>query len=79
MARSKIPGAEKYTCNQQLTVYQKDASGIFNYSTYFKPAPTYFANVTDSINVNWKHREDNFDDFNVQYLIPHEESTRGPK
>ncbi len=28
---------------------------------------------------HWKHKENNFDDFNVQYLIPHEESTRGPK
>jgi len=31
------------------------------------------------VNCNWKHKEDNFNDFNVQYLIPHKESTRGPK
>jgi hypothetical protein len=28
---------------------------------------------------NWKHREDPYNDFNYQYLIPHMESTRGPK
>ena len=65
--------------NKQLTFYQKDASGVFDYPSFFKPAPVYFKNVSDSIPVNWKHKEDSFDDFNVQYLIPHEESTRGPK
>ena len=65
--------------NRQLTFYQKDATGVFDYPSFFKPAPVYFKNISDSIPVSWKHREDNFDDFNVQYLIPHEESTRGPK
>lgn len=65
--------------NKQIIFYQKDASGLFIYNNYFKPAPTYFTDVSDSINIKWKHREDDFDDFNVQYLIPHEESTRGPK
>ena len=65
--------------NRQITFYQKAAADTFNYTSYFKPAPTYFTDVSDSINVSWKHREDNFNDFNVQYLIPHEESTRGPK
>ncbi len=65
--------------NKQLTAFQKDAAGIFDYANYFKIAPTYFSNISDSINIKWKHKEDDFNDFNVQYLIPHEESTRGPK
>ncbi len=65
--------------NKQLTAFQKDAAGIFDYANYFKVAPTYFSNISDSMNIKWKHNEDNFNDFNVQYLIPHEESTRGPK
>ncbi len=65
--------------NKQLTIFQKDASGKFSYSSYFLPSPNYFNNVSDSIHIKWKHHEDNFDDFNVQYLIPHAESTRGPK
>ena len=31
------------------------------------------------IKCDWKHKENDFVDFNVQYLIPHKESTRGPK
>jgi hypothetical protein len=65
--------------NKQHIIYQKNASGKFNYPEFFKPQKAYFSNITDSINIKWKHQEDNFDDFNVQYLIPHEESTRGPK
>jgi hypothetical protein len=38
-----------------------------------------FKNVTDSILINYKHAENNFVDFNLQPLIPHEISTQGPK
>ncbi|HXB92708.1 MAG TPA: VCBS repeat-containing protein [Puia sp.] len=31
------------------------------------------------LRIGWKHQEDPFNDFNYQYLIPHMESTRGPK
>jgi hypothetical protein len=65
--------------NKQMVFYQKDASGSFSYPDYFKPAPLFLTDITDSIHIKWKHREDDFDDFNVQYLIPHGESTRGPK
>ena len=75
----KFQVLKNITANKQLTVFQKDASGIFNYSAFFTPEPVYFSNISDSINIRWKHKENNFDDFNVQYLIPHEESTRGPK
>jgi enediyne biosynthesis protein E4 len=67
------------TANQQLLVYKKNASGFFKYADFFKPQPEFLTDVSDSLHVSWKHREDNFDDFNVQYLIPHAQSTRGPK
>ena len=38
-----------------------------------------FARYHGTGKCNWKHKENDFNDFNVQYLIPHEESTRGPK
>ena len=38
-----------------------------------------FEDVSKQVNVDWKHQENNFIDFNSQYLIPHMESTRGPK
>ncbi len=47
--------------------------------TILKQLPLFFETISDSINIGWKHKENDFHDFNVQYLIPHEESTRGPK
>jgi enediyne biosynthesis protein E4 len=67
------------TANQQLKVYQKNAAGIFNYNNYFPKSRQYFTDLSDSSSIKWKHKENNFSDFNVQYLIPHAESTRGPK
>lgn len=65
--------------NKQLVVEQKNAAGKFPYHDYFKAATSFLNNVTDSIDISWKHKENDFHDYNVQYLIPHEESTRGPK
>ncbi|MGN6437996.1 MAG: VCBS repeat-containing protein [Agriterribacter sp.] len=62
-----------------LVVAQKNASNLFNYQQYFSLPQPLFVNKTDSIVCNWKHKENNFFDFNVQYLIPHAQSTRGPK
>ncbi len=65
--------------NKQIVVEQKNASGTFVYDNYFKAVPYFVESISDSINIGWKHKENDFHDFNVQYLIPHEESTRGPK
>ncbi len=65
--------------NQQLIVKQKDAIAGFKYKNYFPPSPEILQNISAEINCDWKHKENDFVDFNVQYLIPHEESTRGPK
>ncbi|WP_153798269.1 VCBS repeat-containing protein [Foetidibacter luteolus] len=65
--------------NQLLQVSQKNAAGIFVYSSWFKEQLPLVLDKTDSITCNWRHKEDGFDDFNVQYLIPHAQSTRGPK
>ena len=65
--------------NRQLNIYQKDASGVFKYDKFFPPEAEYFSDISDSVKIKWQHHEDDFNDFNVQYLIPHKESTRGPK
>jgi enediyne biosynthesis protein E4 len=65
--------------NQQIQLYQTNASSQFNYHSFFSAPKEYFANITDSIALNWKHKEDKFFDFNQQRLIPHELSTIGPK
>jgi len=65
--------------NKQITVSQKNAVGHFDYNTFFPPKPAVLEDISQKVNCLWKHKENNFFDYNVQYLIPHEESTRGPK
>lgn len=65
--------------NKQITVFEKDAMNNFNYNLFFIPKKEKAINITNQIQCNWKHIENNFNDFNFQYLIPHKESTRGPK
>jgi hypothetical protein len=62
-----------------LVIYQTNAKDSFNYSSYFPSAKPLFKNITADISLNWKHKEDAFNDFSNQYLIPHELSTEGPK
>ena len=64
--------------NKQLEIKQVEATGVFSYAQFF-PAPTrLFEDITEEIAPGWKHQENRFTDFNRQYLIPHEQSTRGP-
>ena len=65
--------------NQQINVEQKNATDRFEYKLFFAPANHPLVNISDSIHCNWTHKENDFVDFNRQYLIPHVESTRGPK
>ncbi|MEP6727980.1 MAG: VCBS repeat-containing protein [Bacteroidota bacterium] len=65
--------------NKNIALKQADAAGHFEYEAFFHPAKPMFTDVSDQVKCNWQHRENDFVDFNVQYLIPHEESTRGPK
>ncbi len=65
--------------NKQLIVLQSEALDSFEYHNYFPPKKEAFKDVSAQVNLNWRHRENDFLDYNVQYLIPHEESTRGPK
>jgi enediyne biosynthesis protein E4 len=65
--------------NKFISVLEKEAAGVFNYEKYFKKEPTLFTDISDKINISWKHTENDFFDYNSQYLIPHGQSTRGPK
>jgi hypothetical protein len=62
-----------------LTVYQKDAAGKFDYHLFFPEKKDLLTNISSRVKCKWTHKENNFNDFSVQYLIPHKESTRGPK
>ena len=65
--------------NKKFVANKKEASGIFEYNSFFKPQQPALTDITNTVAVNWQHNENDFVDFNVQYLIPHKESTRGPK
>jgi hypothetical protein len=65
--------------NKQITVNPKDAISNFNYQLFFPVKKEAFEDITAQLSLKWKHEENKFTDFNVQPLIPHMESTRGPK
>lgn len=65
--------------NTSLNLKQSGASGHFEYESFFHPVKPFFADISDQVKCDWKHKENDFVDFNLQYLLPHEESTRGPK
>lgn len=61
-----------------IEVNQLQAGGRFVYEEYFpEPAPD-FTDYSAQAGVRWQHRENEFLDYNRQYLIPHQLSTRGP-
>lgn len=73
----KYQTLKNITANQFITIDHKSASGKFNYHDFFKPVSDLLSRPDTML--NWKHKEDKFNDFNIQYLIPHAQSTRGPK
>lgn len=66
--------------DQRLIVQQKNAKpSVQNLLPNTNALNPVFTNYTDSIQLNYKHTENSFVDFNIQQLIPHEVSTQGPK
>ena len=65
--------------NTSLVANQKEATPGFVQGNYFPKQNDALENISSSIKCEWKHKENDFVDFNVQFLIPHEESARGPK
>lgn len=65
--------------NTGIELQQANATGNFNYNSFFPPAESNMEDVTSKMNITWQHREDPFLDFNKQYLIPHQLSRQGPK
>ena len=67
-------------CNQRITVWYKNGG---NNIASLLPTNTadkkLFTDITSSIQLPYRHHENNFNDFNVQAFIPHMVSTQGPK
>lgn len=62
-----------------IEVKQVQSGGVFNYQTFFPSLKPLFDDIGAQVQCNWAHKENDFLDFDKQYLIPHMESTRGPK
>ncbi len=83
---NKIQRMVSVVANQRLVVSQLQATdSTTNVQALLKdlletPVPDVFADITSSINLPWRHRENlSFVDFNRQWFIPHQLSAAGPK
>ena len=66
--------------DQRITIsYQPDAHLQYTLLPSADNAGKMFVDITDAVNLPYKHHENNFNDFNIQPLIPHKVSTQGPK
>ena len=62
-----------------LNIDQQNAGGHFDHNTFFPPARPILQNITTRININWRHKQDTYVDFNQEPLIPHMLSAEGPR
>ncbi len=69
----------KNVTDKSLIINQAAAKPGFIYTQFFPSAKKYLENKTDEFAIKWKHQENDFLDYNKQYLIPHQLSTLGPK
>lgn len=70
---------KKVAANKLLIVKQADAGNNYTKEEFFPAPKKLLEDVAHNINENWSHKENDFNEFNNEYLIPHLESTRGPK
>ncbi|MBS1505884.1 MAG: VCBS repeat-containing protein [Bacteroidetes bacterium] len=75
----KFQVIRKAEINKVLVANESDAQGVFQSNKFFTPEKVFFEDVSQQVNCKWKHVENPYEDYNRQYLIPHKESTRGPK
>ena len=68
-----------FSADGLISIDQKNASGHFNHNHFFPTVKPIFQNITAKIKLNWRHKEDDFVDFNQQPLIPHMLSEEGPR
>jgi hypothetical protein len=70
---------KKPSINNKRIVKIKEAQPAFVYNNFFPAKKELMQDISAQVNLNWKHKENDFVDYNVQYLIPHALSTKGPK
>lgn len=62
--------------NQVLTLNYSDA--VYNKVSEVPGSDKYFTDVTNDLKIDYTHKENAFDDFDREFLIPHELSNMGP-
>ncbi|MFB3132621.1 MAG: FG-GAP-like repeat-containing protein, partial [Rhodothermales bacterium] len=62
--------------DQMLTVRQEEAEGTYRYPS--APSDSLFEDVTEALDLDYRHEENAFLDFNRERLMPHLISTEGP-
>jgi hypothetical protein len=65
--------------NKVVILNEREAHGVFQFNKFFLAQNEFFKEVSSQTKCNWKHVENDYEDYNRLYLIPHKESTRGPK
>jgi len=65
--------------DQVLVAEQNNAKGHFDHHKFFPVPKPVFKDITAEINLNWKHQENDYVDFDVQPFIPHMLSKEGPR
>ncbi|HKZ65327.1 MAG TPA: VCBS repeat-containing protein, partial [Chitinophagaceae bacterium] len=63
----------------RLQIKQEAAADSFSHQTFFQPVKQQFEQLINASLLDWRHIENDFLDYNIQYLIPHQQSSRGPK
>jgi enediyne biosynthesis protein E4 len=65
------------TVNQTVQIAMNDASNEFRKLSNKKES-SFFSDSTASFDINFKHKENTFDDYQYQVLLPHKLSQMGP-
>lgn len=64
--------------DQVLKVNLTEATESYDWSEPLLARDAFFADVTDSLNLDFQHKQRDFVDFNIQKLLPHKFSEYGP-
>ena len=63
--------------NQVILLDHANASKAVKFDEHYKPQP-YFARTNDNLGIDFKHTENDYDDYLREFTLPHKMSTLGP-